>query len=394
MQCIANCKYCFQMFLGLSVTDWTARSIFKACERIKDLVTTNFYSYKSWEKVEPFNRAKVVTGWFLSRVENSVGGRTRMPAWHVWHPCGCAQASHPRATAVGTRLHLRPVETAFGEWSLFPFCCQPTPAAFLTNLQPAEIQQASWHKDFITSSLNLYFTGWISLLKNTSRSVKTSQSLSMSGQNRMIFLFSRQFSYTQAKLTSCIFQLSCCIRGLCQLSVLFNLGQQDTDSSVADTVVFLHLLNIALFHAFCYWQQPYHGSNESPVLVICQWWAKLHDLYNLLLSKCCRCDLWMPLISMAFMKLTGWDEIAFCCARSLLWDKRANSPGEFICQSHLWLEWNKKLMLLKEGEGTQRSSLWCFCMISRPLFTCTNEEWSLERFSLMLLMPEAALQNK
>lgn len=197
MQCIANCKYCFQMFLGLSVTDWTARSIFKACERIKDLVTANFYSYKTWEKVEPFNRAKVVTGWFLSRVENSVGGRTRMPAWHVWHPCGCAQASHPRATAVGTRLHLRPVETAFGEWSLFPFCCQPTPAAFLTNLQPAEIQQASWHKDFITSSLNLYFTGWISLLKNTSRSVKTSQSLSMSGQNRMIFLFSRQFSYTK-----------------------------------------------------------------------------------------------------------------------------------------------------------------------------------------------------
>lgn len=142
----------------------------------------------------------------------------------------------------------------------------------------------------------------------------------------MIFLSSGWFSYSQAKLTSCLFQPSCCIWGLCQLSILFNPGQQDTDSAVADIVVFLHFLHIASFHhshAFCYRQQPYHGGNESPVLGIRQWWAKLHGLCNLLLSQCCRCDLWMPLISMAFMKLTEWDEIAFHCARSLLWDKRA-----------------------------------------------------------------------
>lgn len=185
----------------------------------------------------------------------------------------------------------------------------------------------------------------------------------------MIFLSSGWFSYSQAKLTSCLFQPSCCIWGLCQLSILFNLGQQDTDSAVADIVVFLHFLHIASFHhshAFCYRQRPYHGGNESPVLGICQWWAKLHGLCNLLLSQCCRCDLWMPLISMAFMKLTEWDEIAFYCARSLLWDKRANSPGEFICLSHLWLEWNKKLMALREGEGRERDLLsdvfaWFLC---------------------------------
>lgn len=207
------------------------------------------------------------------------------------------------------------------------------------------------------------------------------------------FFSSGWFSYSQAKLTSCLFQLSSCIRGLCQLSVLFNLGQQDTDSAVADAVVFLHLLNTALFHqshTFCNQQQPHHGGNESPALVLCQWWA---GLCNLLLSQSCRCDLYMPLIFHGLTKLTEWDEIAFCCARSLLWDKRANSRGEFICQSHLWLEWNKKLMPLREGEGRQRS-LWCFCMISLHLFTCSNEEWPLEKFSLMLLMLEAALQNK
>lgn len=191
----------------------------------------------------------------------------------------------------------------------------------------------------------------------------------------MISLSSGWLSYIQAKLTSWLFQLSCCIRGLCQLSVLFNLGQQDTDSAVADTVVFLHLLNIGLFHqshAFCYQQQPYHGGNGSPVLVTCQWWAKLHGLCSL--SQCCRCDLW-PLISMAFVKLTGRDEIAFCCARSLLWDKRANSPGEFICHSHLRLETvisfmtvsNKKLMPLREGEGRLKYllsdvSAWFLCL--------------------------------
>lgn len=147
--------------------------------------------------------------------------------------------------------------------------------------------------------------------------MKTSQSLSISGQNRMIFLSSGWFSYSQAKLTSCLFQPSCCIWGLCQLSILFNLGQQDTDSAVADTVVFLHFLHIASFHhshAFCYRQRPYHGGNESPVLGICQWWAKLHGLCNLLLSQCCRCDLWMPLISMAFMKThwMGWNCILLC----------------------------------------------------------------------------------
>lgn len=49
-----------------NVAHWTVRSTFPACERIKDLVMENFYySYKFWETVEPFNRAKVVTGWFL-----------------------------------------------------------------------------------------------------------------------------------------------------------------------------------------------------------------------------------------------------------------------------------------------------------------------------------------
>lgn len=48
------------------------------------------------------------------------------------------------------------------------------------------------------------------------------------GRTEWLFSFFRVFSYSQAKLSSCLFQLSCWIRDLCQLSALFNLGQQDT----------------------------------------------------------------------------------------------------------------------------------------------------------------------
>lgn len=154
------------------------------------------------------------------------------------------------------------------------------------------------------------------------RSMKTRQNLSISGKKRMIFSFFRVFSYSRAKLTSCLFQISCWIRGQCQLSALFNLGQQDTKPKW-QTLLRQTLLSSSIYptcrglfhqsHIFCYQQQHYHGSNESPVLVVHQWWAKLQCL-----SQYCRDDLWVPLISVAFMELTEWDEIAFYCAKSLL----------------------------------------------------------------------------
>lgn len=106
-------------------------------------------------------------------------------------------------------------------------------------------------------------------------------------------------------------------------------------------------------------------------------------------------DPWVPLISMAFMKLTEWDEIAFYCARSLLWEKRANRPGGFICHSHLWLDWNEKLIPLRDRERVGPSPLWHFCMIYLLLFTSSNEEWSFEHsFLLMLVKLRAAIWIK
>lgn len=293
---------------------------------------------------------------------------------------------------------------AFGEWCLFPFCCQPSPAAFLTNLQPGESQQASWHKNLSKYKTRTSLLAWTCILQDAFPCCKILQ-----GQWRQVkdwrcqdkteWFFFLQGDFLTAKQSWLHVFFNFPVVSEAYVSCLSYLTLVSRTWIVLwQTVVFLHLLNIALFHqrhAFCYRQQPYHGGNESPVLVTCQWWAKLYGLCNLLLSQCCRCDLWMPLISMAFMKLTEWDEISFCCARSLLWDKRANSPGEFICQSHLWLEWNKKLMPLREGEGRQRDLLSdVFAWFLWLYLHAPMKSGSLEKFSVMLLMLEVTLQNK
>lgn len=119
------------------------------------------------------------------------------------------------------------------------------------------------------------------------------------------------FTVEQSK-TPCLFQLPCWIRDLHQLSALLNLGQQDTKpkwqillwQTLSSSIYPTWLASFHQSHVFCYQQQQYHSSNESLVLVVGQWWAKLQCLYNLLLSQYCRDDPWVPLISMAFMKVT------------------------------------------------------------------------------------------
>lgn len=112
-----------------NVTDWTVRNIFKACERIKDLVTANlFYSCKSWEKVEPFNRAKLVSSWFLFRVEKSVGERL-----------GCQPGMCGILVAVRRHLIPEPPLLAQGcTWDLWELLLLGSGASSLSAVSPLQ----------------------------------------------------------------------------------------------------------------------------------------------------------------------------------------------------------------------------------------------------------------
>lgn len=118
---------------------------------------------------------------------------------------------------------------------------------------------------------------------------------------------------------------------------------------------------------------------------MCQWWAQLQCLCNLLFFQHCS---WLTPCAINFHSpyethRVGWNCILLC-KESTSREKGKRARRIYLPQSLMtWLKWESDPT---EKQSGSFSSLTFFCIIYLVLFTCTNEECFFEHHLLLMLL--------